>query len=88
MQIPIDDHMVHRGHGVFDTCILIDGYLYQLDAHIKRLLSSAEKAGIRGFWTTNAIINIIHDTAAASGVQNGGKCPSHAECLPAISPSA
>jgi hypothetical protein len=20
MQLPIDDHMVHRGHAVFDTC--------------------------------------------------------------------
>lgn len=26
MVIPIDDHMVHRGHGVFDTAMLLDGY--------------------------------------------------------------
>lgn len=26
MVIPIDDHMVHRGHGVFDTAIIFDGY--------------------------------------------------------------
>lgn len=25
MVIPIDDHMVHRGHGVFDTAIVLDG---------------------------------------------------------------
>lgn len=25
MVIPIDDHMVHRGHGVFDTAIIMDG---------------------------------------------------------------
>lgn len=25
MVIPIDDHMVHRGHGVFDTAVLLDG---------------------------------------------------------------
>lgn len=25
MVIPIDDHMVHRGHGVFDTAMLMDG---------------------------------------------------------------
>jgi hypothetical protein len=25
MVIPIDDHMVHRGHGVFDTAIILDG---------------------------------------------------------------
>lgn len=27
MVIPIDDHMVHRGHGVFDTAIIVDGYV-------------------------------------------------------------
>lgn len=26
MVIPIDDHMVHRGHGVFDTSIIFYGY--------------------------------------------------------------
>lgn len=26
MVIPIDDHMVHRGHGVFDTAMLMDGW--------------------------------------------------------------
>ena len=26
MVLPIDDHMVHRGHGVFDTACLLDGY--------------------------------------------------------------
>lgn len=25
MVIPIDDHMVHRGHGVFDTASIRDG---------------------------------------------------------------
>lgn len=25
MMIPIDDHMVHRGHGVFDTAIIFNG---------------------------------------------------------------
>lgn len=25
MVIPLDDHMVHRGHGVFDTAMIING---------------------------------------------------------------
>ncbi|PQP96908.1 D-amino-acid transaminase chloroplastic-like [Prunus yedoensis var. nudiflora] len=28
MVIPIDDHMVHRGHGVFDTVIILNGHMY------------------------------------------------------------
>lgn len=25
MFVPMDDHMVHRGHGVFDTAAIMDG---------------------------------------------------------------
>ena len=46
MHLPMDDHMVHRGHGVFDTAIVIDGTIYQLDAHVARLLKSAAAARI------------------------------------------
>ncbi|RZC06422.1 D-amino-acid transaminase, chloroplastic-like isoform X2 [Glycine soja] len=38
MVIPMDDHMVHRGHGVFDTTAIIDGYLYELDQHLDRFI--------------------------------------------------
>lgn len=27
MVLPLDDHMVHRGHSVFDTAILHNGYV-------------------------------------------------------------
>lgn len=30
MMIPLDDHMVHRGHGVFDTAMILDGYELEL----------------------------------------------------------
>jgi 4-amino-4-deoxychorismate lyase len=36
MVIHMDDHMVHRGHGVFDTVLITDGHLYQLPQHIER----------------------------------------------------
>lgn len=28
MVIPMDDHIVHRGHGVFDTAAIVDGLVY------------------------------------------------------------
>ncbi|GJN06579.1 hypothetical protein PR202_ga24322 [Eleusine coracana subsp. coracana] len=46
MVIPMDDHMVHRGHGVFDTAMIMDGWLYELDAHLDRFLRSAANARI------------------------------------------
>lgn len=37
MVIPMDDHMVHRGHGVFDTAAIMDGLA--ILAKIHKLLS-------------------------------------------------
>ena len=34
--VQFDDHMVHRGHAVFDTALLVESYLYQLDPHLDR----------------------------------------------------
>src|SRR5881628_4148488 len=41
MVIPFDDHMVHRGHGIFDTAAIVDGKIYDLEAHLDRFLRSA-----------------------------------------------
>ena len=46
MVLPLDDHMVHRGHAVFDTATLTHGMLYQLDPHLDRLIRSADGARI------------------------------------------
>lgn len=37
MMVPIDDHLVHRGDGVFDVFRCVDGRIYQLEAHLERL---------------------------------------------------
>ena len=39
MLLPIDDHMVHRGDGVFEAFKAIDGNIYNLNAHLDRLIS-------------------------------------------------
>jgi 4-amino-4-deoxychorismate lyase len=41
MVLPFDDHIVHRGHGVFDTAAIVDGKIYDLEAHLDRFLRSA-----------------------------------------------
>src|ERR1044071_7331040 len=46
MVLPLDDHMVHRGHAVFDTATLTHGMLYQIEPHLDRLIRSAEGARI------------------------------------------
>jgi len=46
MVLPFDDHMVHRGHGVFDTAYVHEGRAYQLDRHLDRFIRSTESAKI------------------------------------------
>ena len=41
MLVPIDDHMVHRGDGIFETFKCVDGAIYNFDAHLSRLQRSA-----------------------------------------------
>jgi 4-amino-4-deoxychorismate lyase len=67
MVLPFDDHMVHRGHAVFDTAMIVKGNLYQLDTHLERFLRSAEMARIPLPYAADQLRQIIIDTAAASG---------------------
>jgi len=71
MQIPLDDHLVHRGHGVFDTCTLSGGRLYRLGIHIDRLLTSASLARIEHSWTKEDLIQMVMDTASHAGITDG-----------------
>ena len=42
MLLPIDDHLVHRGDGVFDVIRCVHGKIYQMEAHLQRLERSAK----------------------------------------------
>ncbi|ADK86471.1 aminotransferase class IV [Desulfarculus baarsii DSM 2075] len=41
MSAPLDDHLVHRGDGVFEACKCVAGRVYQFDRHLDRLANSA-----------------------------------------------
>ncbi len=43
MMIPVDDHMVHRGDGVFEAIKTVSKKVYLLDEHLNRLEQSASK---------------------------------------------
>jgi 4-amino-4-deoxychorismate lyase len=71
MVIPFDDHMVHRGHGIFDTAGLVDGRIYDLEAHLDRFLASAERSKLKLPGSRDEIRDIIVKTTAASGKRDG-----------------
>jgi 4-amino-4-deoxychorismate lyase len=71
MIIPFDDHMVHRGHGIFDTAALVSGRIYDLEAHLDRFFGSAERSRLKMPSSRAALRDIIVRTAAVSGVRDG-----------------
>lgn len=46
MMVPIDDHLVHRGDGVFDVMQCVNGKIYQMEAHLERLERSAKAVSL------------------------------------------
>jgi branched-chain amino acid aminotransferase len=42
MSVPLDDHVVHRGDGVFEMSKCVGGRIYQLNRHLERLARSAQ----------------------------------------------
>jgi 4-amino-4-deoxychorismate lyase len=71
MVIPFDDHIVHRGHGIFDTAAIVAGNIYDLDAHLDRFLLSAERSKLTLPGSREEMTDIIVQTAAASGRRDG-----------------
>jgi 4-amino-4-deoxychorismate lyase len=71
MVIPFDDHMVHRGHGIFDTAAIVNGRIYDLEAHLDRFLLSAERSRLALPGSREGMRDVIVRTTAASGCRDG-----------------
>ena len=71
MVIPFDDHMVHRGHGVFDTASIVDGRIYDLDAHLDRFIRSAGRSNLPLPATREQLRDLIVGTTAVSARRDG-----------------
>ncbi|CAL5440561.1 unnamed protein product [Camellia sinensis] len=71
MVIPMDDHMVHRGHGAFDTAAIMDGYLYELEQHLDRIIRSATLAKINLPFDRESIRRILIQTVSSSKCKQG-----------------
>lgn len=71
MLMPWDDHLVHRGDGVFETMKFIDGKLYQLDPHLKRMERSCSSIHLAPPCTWERVRELTLDVAKASGAENG-----------------
>ncbi|CAM2060275.1 Branched-chain amino acid aminotransferase/4-amino-4-deoxychorismate lyase [Desulfovibrionales bacterium] len=71
MLLPLDDHLVHRGDGVFETIKYLNSRIYQLDAHLKRMQRSANAIHLAPPCPWEMMREIILDVAHAGGRNHG-----------------
>lgn len=67
MNAPVDDHLVHRGDGVFETLKCTAGRIYLCREHIARLFRSAARIELVSPWTEADIIDIVRQVVRAGG---------------------
>ena len=68
MLIPVDDHLVHRGDGVFEAFKYINGCIYLQEQHINRLFNSAKKISLPIPVSRTELKEIISETVKVSGL--------------------
>ena len=67
MVVPVDDHMVHRGDGLFETFKCVDGAVYNLAAHLARLEGGARTVALDLPWSRTDIERIVGAVLRAGG---------------------
>ncbi len=65
MLIPIDDHLVHRGDGVFESAKCVDGALYNMAGHLARLERSALALDYVLPWSMDEVAALTVETVRA-----------------------
>ncbi len=71
MMVPIDDHVVHRGDGVFEAIKFLNHQVYGLDEHLQRLSQSSRSIELASHLSIEEIKDIILQTVRASGSKDG-----------------
>ena len=69
MLVPVDDHIVHRGDGIFEAFRIFNGRAYDMHPHLERLKRSAQLISLELPYTLDEIAEICQQTIAASKQQ-------------------
>ncbi len=71
MLMPWDDHLVHRGDGIFETMKFVGGKLYQLEPHMERMKRSCAAIYLTPPCSWDEIRQLVLDVAKAGGKDSG-----------------
>ena len=94
MLLPMDDHLAHRGDGIFESVKYVDGRLYRLDEHLERMRRSADGIYLSPPCSWADLRGYILEVAAAGGEKTGqmrvllGRGPGSFGIDPSESPEA
>jgi branched-chain amino acid aminotransferase len=69
--IPLDDHLCHRGDGVFETLSYRSRRVLLLDAHLERLRNSADALHLASPCPWEELRALVLDVARAGGTEQG-----------------
>lgn len=69
--IPLDDHMCHRGDGLFESICYRDRRIFALDAHIGRMLDGAKALDLELPVSADRLKDLICTVARAGGKTHG-----------------
>lgn len=72
MVMPLDDHVINRGDGIFEYFPVINGHAYCFDTHMTRLRKSAEIISLNLPFDIDTIGEITLETIAVTGARNCG----------------
>lgn len=70
MMVPIDDHLVHRGDGIFEAFKCVGGNLYALSRHLERMERSAAGISLSLPMSRNDLQRTILATIRAAGASD------------------
>ncbi len=64
--LPMDDHLVHRGDGIFEILQCVQGRIYQLDAHLIRMQRSCAAIDLMMPCTFQRLRELVIEVARAA----------------------
>jgi branched-chain amino acid aminotransferase len=71
MLLPLDDHLVHRGDGVFETLKYIGRRLYQVKPHFDRMQRSADAIFLAPPCPWDEVARLTLEVCRAGGIDDG-----------------
>lgn len=66
MLVPLDDHMVHRGDGVFEAMKAVNRAVYLMNEHLERLFKSADKIALNLSFDADHVKTVVLETLRAA----------------------